>query len=80
MFTSNTISEPKEIKDKLITRAEVIYATTLDNRASIPVGVWYQPKSVWRGNATVYSEVCKDNTNMRTMFKTTECNKPHRVI
>ena len=39
MFTNSTIPEPKEIKDKLITSAEVIYATTFDNRASIPVGV-----------------------------------------
>lgn len=46
MFTENTIPESKEIKDKLITSAEVIYATTLDNGASIPVGVWYRPKSV----------------------------------
>ena len=46
MFASNTIPEPKEIKDKLITSAEVIYATTLDNGTSIPVGVWYRPKSV----------------------------------
>ena len=40
MFTENTIPESKEIKDNLITSAEVIYATTLDNGASIPVGVW----------------------------------------
>ena len=46
MFTSKTIPEPKEIKDKHITSADVIYPTTLDNRASIPVGVWYRPKSV----------------------------------
>ena len=46
MFTSKTIPKPKEIKGKLITSAEVIYATALDNRASIPVGVWYRPKSV----------------------------------
>ena len=36
MFTTNTIPEPKEIKDKLITCAEVIYATTLDKYALIP--------------------------------------------
>ena len=46
MFTENTIPESKEIKDNLITSADVIYATTLDNGASIPVGVWYRPKSV----------------------------------
>ena len=46
MFTNNTIPEPKEIKDKLITCAEVIYATTLDKYALIPFGLWYRPKSV----------------------------------
>ena len=46
MFAKNTIPEPQEIKDKLIISTEVIYATTLDNGALIPVGVWYRPKSV----------------------------------
>ena len=35
----NTIPESKEIKDKLITSAEVIYATTLDNGASVEFGI-----------------------------------------
>ena len=46
MSTENTIPGSKEIKDKIIRSAEVIYATTLDNGASIVVGVWYRLKSV----------------------------------
>ena len=42
----NTILESKEIKDNLITTPKVIYATTLDNHAWIPFGVWYWPKCV----------------------------------
>lgn len=45
VFENDTVPKPQEIKDQLVTSAEVIYATTLDNGASIPVGVWYRPKS-----------------------------------
>ena len=45
-FSSNSISDPEEIKKKLLTSAEVVVGTSLDNGSSIPVGVYYRPKSV----------------------------------
>ena len=86
MFTKNTIPESKEIKDKLITSVEVIYATTLDNFASIPVGVWYRPKfvsgeemlqSIQKSAKTIQTcERCfkqQTATNHTVSFETSQC-------
>jgi len=80
IFISNTIPEPKEIKDKLITSAEVIYATTLDNRSSIPVGVWYRPNSV--SGEELLQSIQKSAKTIQTCERCLkpECNNPHRVI
>ena len=45
-FSSNSIPEPEEIKKNVLTSAEVICATSLDNDSSMPFGVCYRPKSV----------------------------------
>lgn len=42
----NPLPKASEIKDNLVTSANVLYVTTLDNGASMPVGVDYLPKHV----------------------------------
>ena len=42
----NPLPKASEIKDNLVTSANVLYVTALDNGASMPVGVDYLPKRV----------------------------------
>ena len=38
--------DPEEIKKKLMTSAEVTFATSIDNNSPMPIAVHYLPKSV----------------------------------
>ena len=44
--SENPIPDPEEIKKNLVTSAEVTFMTSVDNSATMPVGVHYHPKSV----------------------------------
>jgi len=80
--------EPKEIKTKLITSADVTYTTALDNGATMPVSVHYLPKSV-KGEEVLSSienvvktiqtcELCLDhqeyNKNNVVTSESSKCN------
>ena len=64
VFSSKSIPEPEEIKKNLLTSAEVICATSLDNDSSMPVGVCYRPKSVSR------EEMLKSNQEIAMTLQT----------
>jgi len=77
VFSSNSIPEPEQIKKNLLTSAEVICSTSLDNNAH-----WILLLAKvrhWRGNAEINSGHCKDTANMREVFETPNLCQPHCI-
>lgn len=70
------IPDPEEIKTSLITSADVTYATTLDNGATMPVGVHYRPKAVTGEEIlTCFQETAKTVQTCERCLKRQHCDK-----